>query len=235
MSGSPERAIIMDVKQNTPAAIAGIKKDDIILALESHEIGIIKRPNVDEFISFTSKASGKEISIEVSRQGVSKVFTVTPRINPPEGEGALGVSITNAGFARQSFFSSIVSGFITTMNVTGAIIIGLFSFFAHLFSPNGFDAVAGPIGVVRLASEMGTLGLSYVFQIIGLISVNLAILNLIPFPALDGGRILFLVIEKLRGKPAPEKVEQWVNMAGFFVLIILMVAVTFKDVSRLFS
>ncbi|TSC52223.1 MAG: regulator of sigma E protease [Parcubacteria group bacterium LiPW_41] len=235
MTGSPERAIVMDVKQNTPAAIAGIEKGDIVLALESSDVGIVKKPNADEFISFTGKAVGKEMVIEVSRQGNNKMFTVIPRINPPEGEGALGVSITNAGFPRQSFFSSILSGFTTTISVIGAIVVGLFSFFAHIFSPNGFDAVAGPIGVVKMASEMGTLGLSYVFQIIGLISINLAILNLIPFPALDGGRILFLIIEKFRGKPAPEKIEQWVNMAGFFILIALMIAVTFKDLSRLFS
>jgi len=235
MSGSPERAIIMDVKQNTPAAVVGIEKGDIVLSLGSKDVGIVKKPNADEFISFTTKAVGKEISIEVSRKGTSKSFVVIPRINPPEGEGALGVSITNAGFVRESFFSAISDGFVTTITVMGAIIMGLFSFFAHIFSPNGFDAVAGPIGVVKMASEMGTLGLSYVFQIIGLISINLAILNLIPFPALDGGRILFLIIEKFRGKPAPEKVEQWVNMAGFFVLIVLMIAVTFKDVTRLFS
>ncbi|MFA5870837.1 MAG: RIP metalloprotease RseP [Candidatus Paceibacterota bacterium] len=235
MTGSPERAVIMDVKQNAPAAVVGIKSGDIVLALESREIGIIKKPNADEFISFTSKAVGKEISIEISRQGISKAFTITPRVNPPEGEGALGVTITNAGFARQSFFSAIGNGFITTMSVILAIVVGLFSFFAHIFSANGFDAVAGPIGVVKMASEMGTLGLSYVFQIIGLISINLAILNLIPFPALDGGRVLFLIIEKFRGKPAPEKVEQIVNMVGFFALIVLMVVVTFKDISRLFS
>lgn len=235
MTGSPERAIIMDIKQNTPAAIAGIERGDIVIALESKDIGVIKKPNADEFISLTSKAIGKEVSIEISRRGENKVFTLVPRANPPEGEGALGITITNAGFSRQPFFSAISNGFMTTIDVVGEIVVGLFSFFAHIFSPTGFDAVAGPIGVVKMASEIGTLGLSYVFQIIGLISINLAILNLIPFPALDGGRILFLIIEKFRGKPAPERVEQLVNMVGFFALIALMVVVTFKDVSRLFS
>ena len=234
MAGSPERAIIMEVKEHTPAAVVGLKQGDMILAMSSSQ-ELVQKPNADEFIQMTKRSAGKLITLEISRSGKTESVSITPRINPPEGEGALGVSITNAGFKKQPFFSALASGFLTTVEVIGAIVIGLITFFGSLFSPGAFDSVAGPIGVVKIASEIGALGISYVFQIIGLISVNLAILNIIPFPALDGGRILFLIIEKIRGKPVHPRVEQITNMVGFFALIALMIVVTTKDVLKLFS
>ncbi|RJQ26678.1 RIP metalloprotease RseP [Candidatus Parcubacteria bacterium] len=233
ITGSPARAIIMEVKENTPASIAGLKNGDIVIAVSS-PTELLKIPNADEFTSFTKRSVEKAITIEVSRSGRTESVSLIPREHPPEGEGALGVVITNAGFEKHSFFSGLWQGFLTTIDVTIAIILGLVSFFANLFSPGAFDSVAGPVGVVKIAADMGKLGLAYVFQIIGLISINLAILNLVPFPALDGGRVLFLIIEKFRGRAVSPKVEQTVNMVGFLALIVLMIVVTFKDVSRLF-
>lgn len=234
MAGSPERTVVMDVKTGTPAAVAGLKQGDIILSVNSEQ-ELVNKPKADEFTGIMKRSAGKSVTVGISRMGKTEKVVVVPRVNPPEGEGALGVSITNTGFERQSFFAALGSGFMTTMVVIKEIVLGLIHFFGSIFSPGAFDSVSGPVGVVRIASGVGALGLSYVFQIIGLISVNLAILNIIPFPALDGGRILFLIIEKLRGKPVHPRIEQITNMIGFFALILLMIIVTTKDISKLFG
>jgi regulator of sigma E protease len=94
--------------------------------------------------------------------------------------------------------------------------------------------VAGPVGIVSLTSQMTQLGLVYVLQFIAIISINLAIINAIPFPALDGGRLLFLLIEKIKGSPVNAKIERLANSIGFALLIILMIFITFRDITKLF-
>jgi len=92
--------------------------------------------------------------------------------------------------------------------------------------------VSGPIGIVVLTNQFREMGFPYLLKFAGLISLNLAFINFIPYPALDGGRILFLVIEKIKGRPVSPKIEQIVHTAGLYSLLLLMVLVTFKDVSR---
>ena len=95
------------------------------------------------------------------------------------------------------------------------------------------EGVTGPIGIVTIATRAGNLGLQYLVQLMALISLNLAVLNLIPFPALDGGRLLFLIIEKIIRRPIPFKAQAITNTAGFAILILLMILVTIKDLSGL--
>jgi regulator of sigma E protease len=89
------------------------------------------------------------------------------------------------------------------------------------------------VGIVSFAAETGKLGIIYFLQLLAVISLNLAVINLIPFPALDGGRFLFLLIEKIKGSPIPKGLEAWVNGVGFVLLIFLMVVVTVRDIGRL--
>ena len=97
------------------------------------------------------------------------------------------------------------------------------------------EGVAGPVGIFSVAQETGRLGFIYLIQLLALISVNLAALNLIPFPALDGGRLAFILIERLRGTPISRKTEAWVNGIGFALLMVLIFGITVKDIARLFS
>ena len=94
--------------------------------------------------------------------------------------------------------------------------------------------ISGPVGIVSLAHQAGELGILYFLQFAALISLNLVVLNLIPFPALDGGRALVLVFEKIKGRSVSHKIQGIVNMVGFALLILLMVAVTVKDIGNLF-
>jgi len=106
--------------------------------------------------------------------------------------------------------------------------------FGKIFvSPEVLETVSGPVGIFALASQAGSMGLVYLLQLMALISLNLAVLNFIPFPALDGGRFLFLLLEKIKGSPISPKFQRAVNTVGFAFLIVLMVIVTVRDISRL--
>ena len=94
--------------------------------------------------------------------------------------------------------------------------------------------VSGPIGIATMTGQAARIGLNYLIQFVAMISVNLAVLNIIPFPALDGGRAVTLIIEKIKGSPINRKVENMVNTAGFALLIVLMIYVTVKDLIRIF-
>jgi len=94
--------------------------------------------------------------------------------------------------------------------------------------------LAGPVGIAALTSQMTKLGFVYILQFAAILSINLAIINAIPFPALDGGRLLFLAIEKIKGKPVSAKAENLVNSIGFALLIVLMILVTFRDIKKIF-
>ncbi|MEZ4114459.1 MAG: site-2 protease family protein [Candidatus Paceibacterota bacterium] len=94
--------------------------------------------------------------------------------------------------------------------------------------------LTGPVGIVSLVGDASSLGIVYLLMFIALISVNLGVINLIPFPALDGGRILFLIIEKIKGGPISPKVANTLNSIGFLILIVLMIFITFRDIVKLF-
>ena len=113
-----------------------------------------------------------------------------------------------------------------TLSAFGALIAGLFQ------GQNVGAALSGPVGIAVLTRDVTQLGIIYLLQFTAVLSINLAILNAMPFPALDGGRILFLAIEKIRRKKLNIKAEQYANAAGFALLILLMIFVTVKDVTR---
>ena len=93
--------------------------------------------------------------------------------------------------------------------------------------------VVGPVGIFSTAEETGKIGIMYLVQLLGIISINLTVVNCIPFPALDGGRFVMVLIEKIKGSAVPEKVEAWVNGVGFAFLLVLMVLLTVRDISGL--
>ena len=139
------------------------------------------------------------------------------------------------GFIRYSWYVSVWKGFesvyfmfIMMITAFGGIIKSLF-----VGKPIGGD-IAGPVGIVMLVDQVSKLGAVYVLQFAAIISVNLALINILPFPALDGGRLLFLIIEKIKGSPVNQNIEGLIHRIGFTLLIVLMVFITFRDVVKLF-
>ncbi|MFA6407158.1 MAG: M50 family metallopeptidase [Candidatus Paceibacterota bacterium] len=235
MTGSPEHLILGEIDAKSPAAIAGLMRGDVITFAKLGELELKDPVQIKEFIGAVKRVAGTEVTIEVMREGKTIETKLTPRITPPEGEGALGVELIEMGFVAKPFFAALGAGFVAMASVLWLTILGFANLFVSLFvAPStALQSVAGPVGIFTLAAQTGEMGFVYLAQLIGFISVNLAVLNLIPFPALDGGRVLFLCIEKIKGSPISSRTQRIINGVGFLALLALMVLVTVHDVGKI--
>ena len=236
MAGVPMKLAILEVFPDSPASTADIRANDFITSATYGEKTLKDPVQTNEFIGLVKEAGGNPMTIELERGKETIVKTIKGRVNPPEGQGSLGIGLGEAGVAQKGFFESIWEGAKYTADVTRMIFVGFFDLIIKIFTtPDATKNVAGPVGIVMIAKQATDIGFVYFLQLLGLISVNLAVLNLLPFPALDGGRILVLFIEKIKGSPVSLRAQSWINMAGFFFLIALMLFVTFQDVTKLFK
>lgn len=220
--GIPQAILITKVELNSPAAEIGLQAGDKILSA-----------GADNFIKFIDEHRGQEIVIKIERNGEIKEFKTIPRINPPSGEGALGIALMESGLAKQKFLSSIWEGLKTSVEIIQAVFAAIFDLITKAFvGKASLEQIAGPVGIVKITAQAGTLGFVYLLQLLALISLNLVVINIFPFPALDGGRLLFLLIEKIKGSPLPIKFEKYANAVGMAFLLFLMAIITIKDIIR---
>lgn len=236
MAGIPKHLIISGVQPESPAFQAELKAGDIVLEVSA--VGEILRDPItaNNFIALTERAKGGIMRVTLERRGERVEKEVTVRENPPVGQGALGVYLGDAGFDKTQFFPALGEGFRETLNISRLVLAGFGELGVRLFtSPReATENIAGPVGIVMVAKETSALGFVYFLQLLALISVNLAVLNLLPFPALDGGRIILALIERVKGSPVPQKIQMAINAAGFLLLIGLMILVTIQDIRRIF-
>lgn len=145
----------------------------------------------------------------------------------------LGIE-SESGFVQRGFFDSVWHGLLTTGKLTWLTAVAVLDLIAGAVTGNAdLSGVVGPVGLVGLVGEVSSMGLAYILYFTAVISVNLAVINLFPIPALDGGRIVLTLIEAVRGRRIPPKVFGMLNLAGFVFLIILMVLITVRDVGEL--
>lgn len=229
--GVPTVIFIDAVAPESPAARAGLVSGDIIFNIRTSEAlsieADIKTLDVQNAINFINTHRGEEIVLEIQREGKTKEVKVVPRENPPAHEGALGVALRGGGVPRQGFFAGLYHGFLSAWLLSWSILSSLYSIIA---AP---ATIVGPVGIVNIALVTGQMGFIYLLQLLGVISLNLAVLNILPIPALDGGRLLFIIIEKLRGKQFSPHIENRVNGFGFAFLLALIVFITVKDIMGL--
>ncbi|MCL4399902.1 RIP metalloprotease RseP [Patescibacteria group bacterium] len=234
VSGTPTHLMIASVEKGSPAETAGLKEGDIIKKVNIGETSMSDPINDTAFVNLVKNSSDASVSLLIMRGKKSMDINLEKRLNPPPGKGAIGISLVDIGAPPEPFFKSIADAFLETVNFSLLIFGGLWSLISGIFvNPSVIEGVAGPVGIVALAANATSIGIVYLLQLLALISVNLAVLNLLPFPALDGGRFLFFLIEKIRGRKISSKIQLAINGAGFFILIILMVFVTFNDVRNL--
>lgn len=219
---------ITNVLPKSPAAQMGILAGDQVVSLDG--VPVI---NLDQVSTSIKTKQGTEISIEVNRLGKILRLTGTPRVNPPENEGALGIGFTETAIVKFGFFRAFYEGALNTFEMTKQIIFALGRMVGMLF---GGDKVAvdvtGPVGIVYMTKQMSDLGFVYLLQFAAILSINLGIVNILPFPALDGGRIFFILLEKLKGRPVSQKVEMALHQIGFMLLLLLMAIITIRDFSQ---
>ncbi|MEK7470441.1 MAG: M50 family metallopeptidase, partial [Patescibacteria group bacterium] len=225
---------VVDVTAGTPAQAAGLIVGDFIKSADKKEF--IK---VEEFISYVDTKRGQKVALVVERETNEIKLTITPRENPPAGEGPLGVTITTTEiyFAPiwQRPFYGIYYGFKEAVFWGQTVISGFSGMIGGLFHGQTPKDVAGPVGIFAVSTQAAKFGTLSLINFIGILSVNLAILNILPFPALDGGRLLFIAIEGVIGRKVLPKIESMVHSAGMIFLLILIFLITFSDVRKLIS
>ena len=236
MIGIPQVVLITEIKQNSPAMEIGLKTGDQIIEINNVKI-LNENKNIfgsEQIIKIINENRGKETAVKIKRNGETIDFSVIPRINPPAGEGSLGISLIDAGLPKQNILISFWEGLKASLILIKTIALAIFDLIAKAFiGKASLEAITGPIGIVKITSQAGSLGFVYLLQLLALISLNLAVINIFPFPALDGGRLIFLGIEKIKGSPLNHKFEKITNAIGFGILIFLMLAITIKDIIRL--
>src|SRR3990167_1818260 len=225
---------IIEVSKDSPADKAGLKLLDEVSGFKVN--GLLETvSNAEDVQAFIQKNTGKSLTIVINRNEEILEKEIVPRVNPPVGQGALGVSLALTGVVSYPWYEAMWRGVFDAVVLTMNTVIGYFVLFKTLLFEGKLIAdVSGPVGIATLTGQAARMGINYLMQFTAMISINLAVLNIIPFPALDGGRALLIIIEKLKGSPVNKKAEQLVNTVGFMFLIALMVYVTTKDILRFF-
>ena len=223
--GSPTTTIDQ-VIDNSPAQAANLQKGDTIKEINGQEI-----TSWNEFTEVITTSEGKELNVVVDRDNKSVKLSITPEIGE-DGTYKVGVTCLR----NKNVINAIKESFVTT----GQMIVQMVTFLKQMITgtvPGGFsNSVAGPVGVISIVSDAAKTGFINLLYLGSIISLNLGIINLVPFPALDGGRLFLLLIEALRGgkKINPDK-EAMINMIGFCALMAFMVFITYSDVTKLFK
>jgi len=225
---SERKVQVIQIQENSPAEKAGIEIGDIFISVNDSEIN-----KTDDFTKVSKLNLNKEIQITISDGSEESIISLIPEDLNEDGTGVVGVWLVDTGLVKYPWYYSIWMGLITTISIIWQILVAFFEIIKNLiFTQSAGVDVAGPIGIAVLTGQVAKLGFVYVLNFAAIISINLGIINFIPFPALDGGRVLFLAIEKIRGKPMRENIEAVFNNVGFLILIGLVLVVTFMDVSR---
>lgn len=212
------------VMENSPAMTSGLRPGDKILKINDSTTRDIYDIN-----SIISKNNDKEMNFLIDRKGEVLKFNIKPEFSEENKMYLIGITSK----IDHSFLKSVSLGADRTIQMSKMIIQSIKMMFTGSFK---MEYLSGPVGVVQLIGSESSKGFLNFLQILGLISANLGVFNLLPIPALDGGKFLFLLIEALRGKPIDEKIEQGLSMIGISLLFSLMIYVTiFNDIGRLFN
>ena len=222
---------------SSPAAKAGIKLGDLILSLNNKPIS-----SVDEVLEEVHKHKGEEIVLTLKRKEEileKKVKVLSQKEIYPgleEEKGAIGITPAKVAIVRYPFFQSLAKGLKTTIFLSWQLILGISLFFKSVFLGKAavLKEVVGPVGMTALISQAAFAGFAYFLQLLGILSLALGLCQLIPFPALDGFRVLTSLIEGLRKKPLKPEFEAVAINLGFFFLVSLMIIITAKEIIGFF-
>ena len=227
-----DRVTIEEVTPNAPAAEVGLTAGDIILRLDGEEVsdGLM-------LIGKILKKAGQQVSLTVLRQEGELTFELTPRREYPQDQGPMGVAI-KTHFVKKTYplWQAPWVGMREALGLTLAIGQGLVEMVSNFVTKGEIPKdVTGPVGIFQLTGEAAQTGWLALLQLLGLLSLNLGIVNILPIPALDGGRLVFVLVEIITGHRPRARVEHWIHSVGFAILIVLVVLVTIKDLSQIQS
>jgi regulator of sigma E protease len=225
-----EHILIEEVIVDSPAHNAGLKPGDRVVSLNNQDILLI-----DQFQDIVSNNTTNEIILDYLRSDQIYSTTLIPKIlqDTEQDHAIIGVGLGEVGIARYSPHLAVVAGTQATIGYINRIAVAFATIIKNIFTGNGVGAsLGGPVAIAVATNDMLDLGLAHVIIFTAVLSFNLAIINILPFPALDGGRLVFLVAEKLRGKPSRKEIEAWFHKIGFVLLMLLAVVITYRDIVR---
>lgn len=227
-----DKVMIVSVVPDSPADKSGLKENDEIWKVNGVSIS---KP--EELTREVGKYKGGFVNLDITSTGGNRLVTVEVRANPPSGEGSMGVAISNIKMVKihwYEFYKGIFAGFKEAYFWGKIIFDGVTKMIGGILSGHLPADVAGPIGMYEATSSIKkNQGILAVVHFFGIVSVNLAIVNVLPFPALDGGRIIFVIYEMITKKRANEKFESVVNNLGMIVLLGLILTITVGDILRI--
>lgn len=223
---------VVEVLESSPAATAGILPGDAILAID----GEVFTSGEEARAALAPNEDSTPLRFTIKRDGEEKELEVTPQYIESLAKEGVGIALVETGTVQYPWYKAPLVGAQTTIGMTGAVIGGFWGLLSGLFTEQEVIAqLSGPVGIASLTGQVLDLGWVHMVQFAAMLSVNLAVLNILPFPALDGGRIVFLFIEAVRRKSITAKFEQSVHGIGFALLLILVLFVTYQDIVRLGS
>lgn len=210
---------IGQVQSGTPAYSAGLQPKDKIQAVNGEKTG-----NWQEVVQRISANDGSEIKLDVERDGASK----TLELKPEKIDGRYRIGITQT--IKTGFLDKLTGGFTQAANAATLI----FKALGNLIAQPSLDKLGGPVAIYDLSGQAAREGLLSVIALLAMLSINLGIVNLIPIPVLDGGKIVLNIVEALRGKPLSQEKEGILTLVGLVFMVVLMIAVTWNDILRAF-
>lgn len=225
---SDARIQIASVIPKTPAYEMGIREGDTVLKCVGQDVRCAQKfANIAQLQGFVADNKGMQITFQIERGASILELTGAPRLIAPEGEGLLGIGLAQTIFVKYSFWESIKQGPIVMWNVLLMMGIVIKSLFA-----GDASNIGGPLAIAHFTKQATALGFASLVQLAALLSVNLGVVNILPIPALDGGRILFIVIEKIKGSKISQQTENAFHTTGFLLLMMLMAYLVVHDLMR---
>lgn len=225
-------SVVWEVLKDTPAEKAGVKADDLLMKINGQDI-----KKVQDVQNFIRSHPGERLMLEVERHSKKVIIGVTAAVFDDNGKkiGRIGIKFgPKPVFVRTGVVKSVSWGLEQTYQLSVGIVQALATMLARLIVHHEAPKeIGGPVAIAQMAGRSAETGIRYFILFIAMISINLGIINLFPFPALDGGRLIFLAAEMVRGKKLDPKKENVVHLVGFALLMLLMVGLVYKDIMQL--
>ncbi len=218
--------LIGEVIPGSPAAQIGLKPGDRIIQIDE-----TPTKNWEEIAVNIHKKAQQKTRLLIERGGQRYAFFITPELNPQLQVGQIGIR-QNLVWEKQNFFNAVKLGLKQAFGFAHVILQGLFGMVTGTVPP---AEIAGPIGITKMIGEAAQGGAGYLLSFTAILGINLALINLLPIPALDGSRLVFLFVEGIRGKPIDLEKENFIHLIGFALLMVLILLITYNDLVRLLT